>query len=519
MHQRSLWRSRRGNFAITSALILPMLVVAGGLAVDASNVFAAKSALQAAVDAATLAASNASESDAERQQQFDTVLKANAGNGPSLYNVSGSITFDRHVNSLAAQATASANVRLDMMQLFHHADPRIEVSAATYQSTKSLEVAMVLDNTGSLGASGIESVRQAASGLVDILQDESVKDGRDVKVALVPFVTAVNVKGSDYSDSWIDTKGVAKYNGANFDNHRDHLSLFNDLGVAWKGCVEARPTPYNFTDAAPSKNDPDTLFVPYFAPDEPGAPTAPGNDGGRFNNSYLDDQIEGGKAPGDANDQLKRQRSTAKYTSKKDKNKLANIDEIPPLTNGPNRACPTPIVPLTADFTKIKAGVNGMNYWNGSGTNVSEGMAWGWRVLSPGEPYTEGAPFNSEGTTKVVILFTDGENVVFGASTELINRSDYGAYGFLDAGRFNSTNQTTAARQVDTWTNNVCTSLKSLGVDIYAVLLNADSASNRKLYPACVSAPENYYAVSNSAELKNAFAKIGAQVTKLYLSQ
>ena len=48
--------------------------------------------------------------------------------------------------------------------------------------------------------------------------------------------------------------------------------------ASWQGCVEARPYPYNVNDAEPGtfdeygmfQGDPATLFVPMFAPDEPG---------------------------------------------------------------------------------------------------------------------------------------------------------------------------------------------------------------------------------------------------------
>lgn len=506
--------ARKGNFGVIAALVLPVLLGAGGLAVDASNMFSAKAALQESLDAATLAASNLANSEAERRAIFERTLDANSRNGGTLLDVEGQIDFDKGANYLSAKSTATAEVKLVFMSAFDKTNPTIRVSAQTYQSTKSLEVAMVLDNTGSLGESGIRAVRDAASGLVDILHNQSETNGKNIKVALVPFVTAVNVKGNDYSDRWIDTKGKAKFNGANFEGHHDHLSLFGKLGVAWKGCVEARPAPFNIGDTPPDEDAPDTLFVPYFAPDEPGPAKTPGNDGARFNNSYLDDQIAGPAPYGDAADQRNRQRSIAKYMSHPD---ISRITENQSLSNGPNRACPTPIVPLTDKFDELQTAIKGMKYWNGSGTNVSEGMAWGWRVLSPAEPYAEGKPFDSAGNSKAIILFTDGDNVVFGASSEQINKSDYGAYGFLDANRFGTANQGSAARQVDEWTQNVCSSLKERNVEIFAVLLNAESANNRKLYTACVSAPENYYAISKSSELKSVFAKIAAQVTKLYL--
>ena len=47
------------------------------------------------------------------------------------------------------------------------------------------------------------------------------------------------------------------------------------------------------------------------------------------------------------------------------------------------------------------------------GTNVPEGMAWGWRVLSHGEPFTDGRPESEKGNTKVLIVLTDGANTYY----------------------------------------------------------------------------------------------------------
>ena len=68
-------------------------------------------------------------------------------------------------------------------------------------------------------------------------------------------------------------------------------------------------------------------------------------------------------------------------------------------------------------------------------TNVPEGMAWGWRVLSSGAPFTEGRPETEKGNDKVVIVLTDGANTYYtpaslGCSDYAGNKSTYSAYGY-----------------------------------------------------------------------------------------
>ena len=155
--------------------------------------------------------------------------------------------------------------------------------------------------------------------------------------------------------------------------------------------------------------------------------------------------------------------------------------------------------------------------WAGSGTNVAEGLAWGMRVLSPQPPYTDASPYKTPGVTKVVMLLTDGENVVYGASNTP-QKSDYTSYGYLASGRFGSENQTSAARNVDGWTKDVCTQLKNQGVQIYTMVLQSDTAANRTLYSACASDPSDYYAVNDPTTLPNVFLQIANKFSKLQLT-
>ncbi len=95
---------------------------------------------------------------------------------------------------------------------------------------------------------------------------------------------------------------------------------------------------------------------------------------------------------------------------------------------GPNGSCRiAPILPLTdattvAGRSALKTAIN--NMLERYGTNVPEGMAWGWRVLSHGEPFTEGRPDDERGNDKVVIVLTDGAN--------LYETGFRGAYGYAE---------------------------------------------------------------------------------------
>jgi Flp pilus assembly protein TadG len=563
-------QDRSGQFALMFGLSLPVMLLSAGLAVDTTRMMAAKTALQNNVDAALLAATRFNDRDQSRESYFETYLAALIEADPTISNLDTDFDAEIGANFIRTEATATADVALTIMNSFMGGPARISVSSDAYEATDALEVVMVLDNTGSMATNNrIGALRTAATTLVNTLETVAeANPNRRIRMALVPFVTAVNIRGPEFDCSWLDLAATAEYHGANFDGiqaefdrnknvknanlgavaatpctipavlendakdvtqlngnrgsrgqvRANHLRLFHEIGLEWKGCVEARPRTVA-VDAPPTTGS--TLFVPYFAPDEPDrdvttnkdTPFA-GNNGANLNTSYLKDTLTG--------DFAVVQRSLAKYTSANARDSKLNTAAQPgPLTGGPNRACPTPVQPLTDDFAALRTAVSKMREWNGSGTNVSEGLAWGTRVLSPEAPYTTADPFDTPGTKKIVVLLTDGENVVYGSSNTA-NKSDYGSNGFMSSNRFGSTNQGTAARTVDTWTKANCTMLKNNGVEIYTVLLQSDGANNRALYGSanggCASAPENYFPTNDVSQLDSVFARIGSMVAQLHFT-
>ncbi|MFN3765132.1 MAG: pilus assembly protein TadG-related protein [Aliihoeflea sp.] len=578
----NFWRSEAGNFGIMTAVLLPALLAGAGLAMDTANIVSAKSRLQNVADSAVLAASRENASDEERERLFDDFI-AGQLHESTILSAETSLTTREGLNYVEVTGRVDAKVGLFLMN--HMGQGDITVSATSFRSTKTLEIAMVLDNTGSMGQAGINALKKASKALLEAVESDG-DPRQDVKVALVPFVTAVNIRGEGYDEAWIDTRGEAVYNGWNFitndmrtaretqlpaqrrsdltDAQRDavvtnwehfktgcsingnsqqaqdmramcanvkkyphHLYLFEQAEVKWKGCVEARPIPYNFDLTPPDPAKPDTLFVPYFAASEPRARmTSGGNDGDAFNNAWLDHKTT--YDPGKKEQQPDIQRSPLKYMYKDTRSAIRptrSVQENPNLTIGPNRACPTPIVPLTADMTKVRAGIDAMQFWNGSGTNISEGLAWGWRVLSPEAPYTQGAPFESDSVSKFMVLMTDGTNVSFGASNT-INKSDYGSYGFLGTKGVNNaasridgkTSQGEAEKTLNTWTGSMCTQMKRQGVEVFTVLYNTTNSAVKTLFQTCATKKENFHMASNTAALETAFANIGRAVAALHLT-
>jgi Flp pilus assembly protein TadG len=206
-------RSTSGNFALTFAVVSPAVLFAVGLGVDVTNLMSAKSDLQASLDAAVMAASRVGATEVSRQDTFDRFFASNVAGKQLLRDPKAAIKVNETLVDIRNEGTATSHVDLKFMGLFG-ADPLVKVTSVAFESRKNVEVALVLDNTGSMN-DGIEKnnriwdLREAASSLVDTLRgmQGAGVTGRTVRAALVPFVTAVNINGKDFKDSWIDKGG------------------------------------------------------------------------------------------------------------------------------------------------------------------------------------------------------------------------------------------------------------------------------------------------------------------------
>jgi len=582
---RRFLRDTAGNFAIAVAIGLVPIMGGVALAVDYGELSRQKHAAVSALDAAGIAAARHIAAGKSREE----VLRYTE----DFFNANLGPVAPKNAKLNIALPTAEAGggtLRLTAELTYHpyflpafraliHEPGGDEISysaAAEIRLKNTLEVSLVLDNSGSMDYLGSGSgqkrmalLKTAAKQLVGTLalQAEQMKQiEKPVQFAVVPFAASVNVGPHNDAAPWIDTLGLSPVHHENFDwttltdpaktaqkiagvwrksgsgwdeaegEALTRFSLYRDMTrvderewvatgtewvckkykkngtcetrvlqetgyhvdtgwgpyASWQGCVEARPHPYNISDAPASAIDPASLFVPMFAPDEPGDRWAtdanPNPTAGNAANSWWNDY-----AASNAGGQTKL-RNAAKYFE------IRPYAATSPQGAGPNYSCTTtPITPLTDVSTEeglatITAAIDAMQS-NGA-TNVPEGLAWGWRTVSSAEPFTGGRPETERGNDKVVIVLTDGENTYYtpsslGFTDAASTKSTYSAHGYLQPGYngtgigrlfegttlngvYSNANYTSAMNQ---HMASLCGNAKEAGVIIMAVALDLNTAN------------------------------------------
>jgi Flp pilus assembly protein TadG len=268
---------RRANVATIFAIAaIPLLSVTGAV-VDYTYGFRLRTLAQDALDAATLAGG-------KKVTSGQTVVSAEVSSFFAS-NVSGVIspvpTVTAVVSGATVTSTATLNVPTHILSVVGIDNLEFDLRSQVTSGIGTLEVALALDNSGSMAGSKISTLKTAANDLVTTLYGLASTSTKPdpIKVGVVPFASSVNVGSSYSSASWMDTTAVGTYHADAMEaaykavkgtsTTVNNFSLFTQMNTTWGGCVEARPIPYDATDDTPTTSTPGTMFVPMLAADEP----------------------------------------------------------------------------------------------------------------------------------------------------------------------------------------------------------------------------------------------------------
>jgi len=532
---RSFLRSSRGNVAMMFAIALIPLMIGAAAGLDFARGMLVRQQMSEALDAAALAVGsstglNQTSAQTLAQQYFNANFTVDTSAygvpvvsiPPSGYNSTGSV-----------QLTATDTMPTVLMKLAGITSLPISTTSTVVWGQTKLWVALVLDNSGSMsqgdtGGSKISALRDAITngtyGLLLTLQNAAANPG-DVKVGLVPFTNEVQ-PGTGLCSSCID---------------------WSSWSV--QGTAEVPPTatgpgddcPYSYGCRSPATNS-STSTIPstggttgYICP---WANTSSSNYSGT-NGHYFMGCFTSTATGNKTTISSGRRASCSGYSASNcscsgsgssttcktntwthsswvaetdhslwkgcvtDRTQDYDIQNTQPsgaagFVADNNDYCPgAAVYNLSYDWTTLSTKVNAM-VASGS-TNQAIGVAHGWQMLTPGDPYsTPSVPAN---TSRVIILFSDGLNT----------QDRWYGNGSTEGNSYDGS--------IDTRMHSVCSAAKTDGVTIYSIFVHIGTNGSSSALQDCATDTTKYYDLTSSSQIKTAFEDIAQKITAVRVSR
>jgi len=448
-----------GNFGMMFAVSVSMLLLGVGAAIDISGSISQKTSLQAMSDAAVLAAVTSGETD--RDQLKKIITESLAAN-----NVDGlTLDWDFTVEGTSVNITLNSAYDTQLMGAFGKNElPLNVISEALIPEDVPINVALVLDRTGSMEGENMSALKAASAVLIDQFKNYDA----ETQVAVVPFSNYVNVGLSRRNETWIDVP--------------PDETIFTPAGACYitddRPCIQRQSETYErIVDGvrrtrtrnrcvARGNNGPKTVCPP--AKTE--TITWNGCIGSRDNIHNL----------------------TAAYNNK----------HIPGILGVD---CGEEVLPLTRNLNDVKNKINSLTA--SRETYLPVGLVNGWRMLEPNKPFDEIS--NADPTRRrTLILMTDGANTL-SLEDPYINGKHCNEGSDQDDDICDGVVGVEGIEHTNTLTATLCENIKNDNIDIWSVAYNFDGTDTKAMLRACASGPSQYFDASNRAELIAAFENIG----------
>jgi Flp pilus assembly protein TadG len=263
-------KDRKGGVAPLLALSIVPIMGAVATSVDYSRAAMVRSSMQSALDATGLMLSKtAKDLDTGTLNQTATNYFKGVFNRPEAKNVAVSIGMTQPAQGsykLALNSTATVDTLFGGII----GQPTVDLSAnaEVVWGIKKLNLALALDNTGSMSSSGkIEALKTAAHNLLSTLQAAAKTPG-DVQVSIVPFAVDVNVGTANVTANWINWADWTESHGTCSKNtiHTQSSCVANGKvwtaadKSTWNGCVNDRDQNNDVLSTAPVPGNASTMY-------------------------------------------------------------------------------------------------------------------------------------------------------------------------------------------------------------------------------------------------------------------
>ena len=244
------FQDRRAGVAPMLALGLLPLIGAVGAAVDYSRANLVRSAMQGALDSTALMLSKDAQTMNSQALQTKATSYFNAQfSRPEASNIQVTPLLSTPAQgNFALTVSGTATISTMFWRLIGQPSINISASGEVVWGMKKLNLALALDNTGSMSSNNkMTELKKAAKNLLATLK-KAEKEPGDVKVSIIPFAVDVNVGTANVDASWIHWGKWDEENGhcsnnnySNYDSCVDHNKTWiPDNHNTWNGCVMDR---------------------------------------------------------------------------------------------------------------------------------------------------------------------------------------------------------------------------------------------------------------------------------------
>lgn len=491
---------RKGAIAYIAALSMVSLVGAGGLAIDYSRGAQAKSALFAATDAAALAGARTFGTPAERREAARRVFNANIKGHPTLEGLGMTGTnILRDGRNYGFQVRAKGDIRTTLGRVLGIDELGIETFAEAIASIGTrTEVSLVLDTTYSMTGWKIDTLKTAATRMVDELHGMSPPPDF-LKIGVVPFSQYVNIGLPNRNKPWLDvipdwteTIPQACYQECTASQQSNCRMVNFPAEPAQPSTPSGTCTGYN-----------DGVPYTYSCGGDSGRPARPARTEQVCDNTCT---AQRQVCPPPVVVQHKWHGCVGSRPNPLDTRDSDYVTRIPALMKRPGQAssqevhCGTPLLGLTSSASTVKSTITGLTP-NGE-TYIPSGLLWGWRQLSPGEPLAAHTPSTSAPARKFIVLMTDGLNT----KSPTYPHHD-GSDGALSNDRVKEICRNIAADKV---TNAI----------IYSVAFSVTDTATKKILSDCAKQTNGqFFDAQNQSQFLDAFSRITSMIAELRLAK
>lgn len=232
-----------------------------GAAIDYARATTVRAQLSAAVDSAALmAARDATKlNDADLRIRINGWIKATLSPEEAAKFTGATIVIDRTARTVTIDAKVP--VEKTVFRVVNADDMLVASKSQSSWGTNTIEIALALDNTGSMSSSNkMTALKTAAKNLVNIMKETSTEPNQ-IRIAIVPFATQVRLDPVTYKDvPWLRFD-LTRTTNCSYDRYGRYVCDTEKIDkVKWRGCVSDRDKTNDASDAAPVTGVSATLY-------------------------------------------------------------------------------------------------------------------------------------------------------------------------------------------------------------------------------------------------------------------